>query len=449
MRPIGDPLVWRHRWCPEQQKVIHQYKYALSDEATFLRDEWGPWLKVEVTCNDDYTGELCKKEVLRSDPKGVELVQSYPDIKDFPGMEEWLDMETWKANQVFSHLQKWKFHRDSCAALASWDELNTWHKAHQNSNEDIDLGEPINLPSASFSTTPLSWTQMWDIILHDVRQDELSSKPGGSSKKEGCTKAGNSTAQKKTKAKFLHPRERLDREALSRSTNLVELNRVTNPNWTEKQQRAAIACDRSHGESYLNDNFEKAGALFLIKLAHYEGEFNVGLGRRTFNDQMDCPNESTYEVQWFERKSKKRCSWGTKPTFQFSKVACVGPKRMMHELTLESKDDFLPIAVDVTKSSKGTDCPQLNQATMEGLRSYMRTATSSSSKDKTAQAGNQPETRKGNSKRVIQSDSDSDHVPSPSNSSSSSSSSVRSDMMIESIVIKSKAKRGKQHTLRK
>ncbi|KAL3900793.1 MAG: hypothetical protein SGPRY_012390, partial [Prymnesium sp.] len=36
---IGVPFVWRHRWDPDTRDVISQYKLALSDQATFEKDE--------------------------------------------------------------------------------------------------------------------------------------------------------------------------------------------------------------------------------------------------------------------------------------------------------------------------------------------------------------------------------------------------------------------------
>lgn len=392
VRRIGDPLVWRHRWCPDRGEVIHQYKYALSDESTFERDEWGPWKKQFVTTNDPETGALITKEVLRSDPDGVALVKSYPSVDDFPGLEEWLDMETWKAETVFSHLQKWKFHNDEKAARASWNEMHSWHKAHQSANEDIDLGKPISLPSASFCTTPLSWVEMWRIIFQDVVQDYDESR-GVHPKADGTHK------QEKKQTKFLHPLSKVvDREALSKSTNEVELNRITNPNYKETEQSAAIAGDESCGAAYLDDHINQKGALFFISLKHFEGELAVGLGRRTFNDDIDNVALGRYEIEWFERKNK-RAAWGKKPSFQLSVAEYRSGRKKVYNTSVESIKDFIPLVVTLTKASKGTEFPILSQHTMDALRLKVST-------DKAKAKANAKVPRKPTKKKnVVQSDS--------------------------------------------
>lgn len=378
VKKISDPLVWRHRWCNERKKVIHQYKFCLSDEATFERDEWGPWVHTEVTTNDQVTGQVVTQTVCRSDPLGVDLVRSYPKIDDFPGMEEWLDLDTWKAELVFDHLQKWYFHQNSEQALKSWNELHSWHTSHQSSNDDIMLGEPMRLASSSFSTTPLSWSEMWEIIFKDVQEDQESQKGacnGGKVKGDS-----NSLKQQAHKEHFLDPTsKRVDRESLSKSTNAVELNRVTNPNYTTKQQRVEIAMDESNGAAYLSKHIDSKGALFFIKLKHFEGEFAVGLGRRTFNEEVDCLDDEQVEVEWFERKSKKQ-DWGMKPAFQLSVAAYEKGRRKIYAKSVESLVDFIPIVVAVTKATLGTDNPVLSQNTMDALRSKMTKTSASESK---------------------------------------------------------------------
>ena len=81
---IGDPLCWRHTWVPSSQTVLVQFKYSLSDTHTFERDEWGPWVEEIVPYNDIETGEVKHRKVLRSDPKGIDLMHSYPNIGDDP-----------------------------------------------------------------------------------------------------------------------------------------------------------------------------------------------------------------------------------------------------------------------------------------------------------------------------------------------------------------------------
>lgn len=367
VRRIGDPLVWRHRWCDEQNKVIHQYKYALSDEDTFYRDEWGPWIDKEVPRNDDVTGEVIMETVQRSDPLGVDLISSYPNIEEFPGLEEWLDLESWKAEQVFHHLKRWEFFSNGETAKASWAELHTWHTAHQSSN-DIALGEPLSLPSgASFSTTPMPWSDMWSIILRDVdNESEESSIPFTQTSKDKRKGGGQP---------FLDPlSKRVDREALSTSRSAVELNRVTNPNYTEKQQRVAIAGDKKSGLAYVSDHINTEGSLFLIQLKHQEGEFAVGLGRRTFNKDVDVTEESKFEIEWFERKNKSKHCWGKQPAFRRAVHGYASNRKKIYSKSVESIDDFIQLAVKTTKATIGSDEPVLSQDTMDALRAKMSIA---------------------------------------------------------------------------
>lgn len=362
MRGIGDPLVWRHSWCEERQTVIHQYKMTLADESSFECDEWGPWIEKEVNVNDQITGQIVTRKVLRSDPMGVALIRSYPDVKDFPGLEDWIDMDMWKGERVFEHLQKWKFHRDAAAAKASWDSLHGWHMCHQDPNVDVDLGEPMRFGTATLSTTPMPWSKMWEIIL-DTADAQTQSDVN--------IACGNRMVAERPRP-FLHPRskERLDREALSKSTNVVEKNIITNPNYTDKQQRAAIAKDPGNGVSYLHDNLDVPGALFLIKLNHKEGEFPVGLGRRTFDPEMDCLSESKYHIHWFERKNKKRFSWGDTPCFVLAKSGYDKKTRkaIYYVTSVESFKDFIPLAIQVTKASL-VDEPRLTLDTVDAIRS--------------------------------------------------------------------------------
>lgn len=86
--------------------MVNHFKYALSDEASFERDEWGPWITKEVMTNDVTTGEPIVQKVARTDPDGVQLVRSYPSVHECPGLEDWLDLESWKAGTVFNHLKK-------------------------------------------------------------------------------------------------------------------------------------------------------------------------------------------------------------------------------------------------------------------------------------------------------------------------------------------------------
>ena len=173
VKRIGDPLVWSHTWVEATQSVLVQYKYCLSDEATFERDEWGPWLEKQVTVDDPESGEPKVVTVLRSDPKGVDLMRSYPDFNDDPGLEEYrVPAEKWKADKVFTDLQKWVHPAaaasDGADPKAVWDGMKQWHHSHPLPST-VALGEPITpSPGVSLPTLPaLTWRAMWDVISMD------------------------------------------------------------------------------------------------------------------------------------------------------------------------------------------------------------------------------------------------------------------------------------------
>jgi len=50
------------------------------------------------------------------------LMRSYPDFNDDPGLEDWLPPEKWKADRVFTDLQKWVY---PAAASDSTDPKRT------------------------------------------------------------------------------------------------------------------------------------------------------------------------------------------------------------------------------------------------------------------------------------------------------------------------------------
>ena len=55
------------------------------------------------------TGQAEHVRVLRSDPKGVDFMLSYPDIYEDPGIEPWKDPELWSCDKVFANLKRWKY----------------------------------------------------------------------------------------------------------------------------------------------------------------------------------------------------------------------------------------------------------------------------------------------------------------------------------------------------
>ena len=158
---IGKPLVWRHRWVEERSEVVVQYKMALSDEGSFEKDEWGPWLEQWVDHNNPQTGRVELVKVLRSDPAGVRLMNKYPDISIDPGVTPWAEDAAWKRDKVFADLSRWQYSElssdEALAAHSKWAALGCWHQSHQTS-DTVVVGQPAAIRHDLELRTPLlSW----------------------------------------------------------------------------------------------------------------------------------------------------------------------------------------------------------------------------------------------------------------------------------------------------
>lgn len=83
------PLVLRHRRNPDIRDVISQCKVALSDQATFEKDQLGPWIEKQASVDNLVTCLSKRQKVLRSDAAGFIIMQSYPSLQDNPCLEPW------------------------------------------------------------------------------------------------------------------------------------------------------------------------------------------------------------------------------------------------------------------------------------------------------------------------------------------------------------------------
>ena len=386
---IGVPLVWRHRWDPHTQDVISQYKLALSDEATFEKDEWGPWIEKFVPRDDPETGLPKLEKVLRSDPAGVVIMKSYPSLEDNPGLEPWhpaephsdtkvkagasgdgqlrskKDDSSWRQSKVMGDIQRYTFTRCSAEQAETcrreWRAWDVWHKAHPTSDSivltsDLDVGGGF----PPVKTSPqVTWEEMWRLLC--------SLAPGSSAKAPpaGAQAEGDRNVKVAKAVRHLtHP----DRQLLASATPSAAVhNVVTHASYTHAQREAALAADATMGGAYLSSNLDEDGALFLIELIHFEGEFRVGLGYRTFNSEVDEPG-TQYEIAWYERKSKKKHSWGRRPQFTLTKVFNNRRQLLGPILSVEPLCNFLPVQVQLTNSSSQTQEPMLKEATMSALR---------------------------------------------------------------------------------
>ena len=85
--------------------------------------------------------------------------------------------------------------------------------------------------------------------------------------------------------------------------------------------------------------------MFFIELGHREGEFAVGVGRRTFTEGPVASSKGV-DIEWFERKSKNKHNWGKKPSFRLT----IGgyderSRRPFPSTSRETLDRFIPIVV--------------------------------------------------------------------------------------------------------
>ena len=385
---IGVPLVWRHTWSEAGQCVISQYKLALSDEATFQKDEWGPWLDAYVEVHDDVTGKTNTQRVLRSDPKGVTIMKKYPDLSELSCLdfEAWHEPDSWKRDKVFSDVLRWKY--DGCtqeqaaAAKAEWQAVRNWHLAHP-TVDSVSIPGPIRLPDGTnLNTTPvLSWSSM--VKLLDSRA--CAAPPTNTTFVATFATAGaevnatatvasvdaevNATMVAHSQLSSQLTRLRYaDREVLQTAATSATANVVSHAGFSETARVRGVHNDPLIGNRYVTDFLDTNGALLLIELQHAEGEFKVGLGRRTFNSTMDKPEERKYEIQWFERKSRQD-QWGQTPSFKLCVAGYDTSRRAIIACSVESAGDILAIEPRVTDGSVSTpDTPRLRADVMQAVR---------------------------------------------------------------------------------
>ena len=226
---IGAPLCWRHMWSEELQDVVVHYKMSLADEATFEKDEWGPWIEQLIEHNNTESGAVELVKVLRTDPAGIELMHKYPDISIDPGVTPWAENDNWKCDKVFSDIAKWSFthlsRNAASAAKQTWADLYAWHQAHP-SSDTVVVGQPeaVN-DSKQFSTPLLPWSEMWKVLKSYVAPVPSASMPAASSDCEPAPR-----------------RSGVDRQQLGLSLSAAEVNIVTHPGYTEKVCVSCCVC---------------------------------------------------------------------------------------------------------------------------------------------------------------------------------------------------------------
>ena len=112
-------------------------------------------------------------KVLRSDPAGVRLMKSYPNIGVDPGVTPWIEESVWKREKVFADLARWEYSRldrsATHAASSRWAALSLWLQSHPTS-DTLVVGEPAKIADGLELRTPLlSWSEMWKVLKTHVR----------------------------------------------------------------------------------------------------------------------------------------------------------------------------------------------------------------------------------------------------------------------------------------
>ena len=390
---VGVPLVWKHHWCEASKSVLSHYKLALSDEASFDKDEWGPWMDVFID----------GKQVQRTNPQGVTIMQSYPSIQDDPGWEPWIraskdsvgaetakKVDGWNREKVFYDLTRYKYVHlnpvEAAAAKSEWADLHTWFKGHQ-TPEDLIMPGPIQLNAdVSLSTEPyLSWADMW------AKVSTLAPSAHTSETHESDrTRTSQPASAVGALADLRHP----DRQQLATGKSAAVSNVVSHAGYTARQRTAALAADVSVGQHYVQTAIDVQGALFLIELEEFEKEFKVGLGVRTFNAALD--DDENIEIAWYQPTSRT-FKWARSTQFKWTVQGYdrKSRKSLGPDLSLEERSHILPIRVETTNASS-SDAPRLKQSVVDTLRgpeyAHLRQEKTDASRDSSEQgsSGSQP-----------------------------------------------------------
>ena len=282
------------------------------------------------------------------------------------GLEEFFEPEEWDREKVFSNVHRYKCSTGTetakAAVKADWEAMHVWMQAHEKV-ESITIGAPLHLETgAEINTMPtVSWAEAWaSLPIVDAR--EAPRAPG----------APPDAAQDIDVARLVAALKKMrapDREALLHGTTAAQLNVVNHAGYTNTQRQTALNCDPLVGKGYLLSNIGVRGAIFFIELEHFEGEWKVGLGRRTFNETLD--HMGNVEVEWFELK-KARARQGTEPwpknpIFQQTRVYRGNSRQLLGmKKSVEKLADFLNVAVTVTAKSVSHE-PRLTADSIRAL----------------------------------------------------------------------------------
>eukprot|EP00965_Chrysotila_dentata_P011140 362005-Pleurochrysis_carterae.AAC.1 len=97
----------------------------------------------------------------------------YPNVKNNPGVEEWLPADKWSRRRVFQDVDRWKYDKaqNTEKYRSQWAALHAWHRAYSTADSipvgatlKISEGLPDGESLCMGGAPPLSWDAMWDLL---------------------------------------------------------------------------------------------------------------------------------------------------------------------------------------------------------------------------------------------------------------------------------------------
>ena len=280
-----------------------------------------------------------------TDPKGLQFMTHYPSIID----DEPARIELWQEDEAWSRELVEKGVRRTCTTnkytvkqCDDWQAMFDFHNQHKGSDYVTTMpctwrtssGEAIDIDGG-----PLQWGAMWRALRRFPRAHHRTPADGS----EGDARATDETE--------------VESDVQPRDVPLALWNSVTGIERPKNERRKAVklvserarvdSMDLSLDLEEMEQMIEADKRLFFIKLAHFEGDFKVGICHVDSIEENGEVAVSWYV--WVKGSAKKtRVGWGPNPRFQPYKQ----PRSRKLCKTVEDFDVFLPVPVQPTKSSK-------------------------------------------------------------------------------------------------
>jgi hypothetical protein len=146
---------------------------------------------------------------------------------------------------------------------------------------------------------------------------------------------------------------------------------VLHQGYTQSDHELQVLAEQ--GRDYLAKYFDQRGALFWIKLNYNDGEYMLGLGRRT-SPPSDNPRIDTTDkvwVRWCARVSSNH-NWGTTGVaFKPYIMGYAGRSNPVYCTTYEKVSSFVPIVVALSAGCT-EDNPRISKRGFQAVQHYVR-----------------------------------------------------------------------------